>query len=97
MGELLADIDGLPILLRFLLDDAPAEILSDAVSKDPGLHSLLLRKLEKIVDRMRGSPLRTDDALNQPRAIVDVMPNEQPLVLPAVLPPLTGQRMDRCT
>ena len=84
MGEFLAGIDGLPVLFRFLLDDTPAEILSDAVWKDPGLRSLLLSRLEKMVDRLRGSPLRTDEVSNQPYAIVEMIPSEQPLVrLPA--------------
>ena len=86
LGELLADIDGLPILFRFLLDDAPAEILSEAVSKDPGLHSLLLSTLEKMVDRMRGLPLRRNDTSNQPRAIVEMISSEQPLLRPPVPP-----------
>src|SRR5437588_12484331 len=39
--ELLADIDGLPILVRFRLNDVPAEVRSDLVSNGADIHSLL--------------------------------------------------------
>ena len=58
--ELLADIDGLPILVRFRLNDVPAEVRSDLVSKGADIHSLLSSTLEKMVDRMRGTSLREE-------------------------------------
>jgi DNA-binding response OmpR family regulator len=68
MAELLVDVDGLPILVRLLVKDAPAEMQSDSVSKEADVHALLSRALAKVVDRMRGSSLRNDDALSQPPA-----------------------------
>jgi DNA-binding response OmpR family regulator len=69
--ELLADIDGLPILLRFFVHEVPAEIRSEFVSGDADIHSLVSSMLEKMVDRMRGSPLRLDDSSKPPVAIVE--------------------------
>jgi DNA-binding winged helix-turn-helix (wHTH) protein len=60
IAEILADIDGLPVLLRILVKDAPAQIKSDFESKDADIHSLLSSTLEKMVDRMRGSSLPSD-------------------------------------
>jgi DNA-binding winged helix-turn-helix (wHTH) protein len=55
MAELVVDVDGSPVLVRFLL-----EMQSDSTSKDDDIDSLLSRTLEKMVDRMRGSSLRND-------------------------------------
>jgi DNA-binding winged helix-turn-helix (wHTH) protein len=55
MAELLVDVDGLPVLVRFLV-----EMHSDSISKDADIDSLLSRTLEKMADRMRGSSLRND-------------------------------------
>jgi DNA-binding response OmpR family regulator len=84
MAELLVDVDGLPILVRFLVKDVPAEMQSHLVSKDADIHALLSRALEKLVDRMRGSSLRNDDASKQPLAIVELASGREPAVqLPA--------------
>ena len=72
MAELLVDVDGLPILVRFLVKDVPAEMQSGSVSKDADIHSLLSRALEKAVDRMSGSALRNDGASKQPLATVEL-------------------------
>jgi DNA-binding response OmpR family regulator len=80
MAELLVDVDGLPILVRFLVKDVPAEMQSGSLSKDAGIHALLSRALEKVVDRMRESPLRNHDALNRPLATSG---GEHPVRLPA--------------
>jgi DNA-binding winged helix-turn-helix (wHTH) protein len=72
MAELLADIDGIPVLVRLLFKDIPAKMQSDFVSKGADIHSLLSIKLEKIVDRMRGSSLRNDAPSKHPSAIVDL-------------------------
>ncbi len=61
MAELLADIDGLPILMRFFVHDVPTEMRSGFLSKGDDFHSLLSSILEKMVDRMRGSPLGLDE------------------------------------
>jgi DNA-binding winged helix-turn-helix (wHTH) protein len=80
MAELLADIDGLPILVRFVVKDVPADIQSDAASGETEIHSLLSSTLETMVDRMRGSPLRNDDPSKQPLAIVELISSAEPLV-----------------
>jgi len=80
-AELLADIEGLPVLVRLLVQDVPTEMRSDA-----DIHSLLSSTLEKAVERMRGSPLRRDDPSKQPLAIVELMSRGAPSVrLPAPL------------
>jgi DNA-binding response OmpR family regulator len=71
-AELLADIEGLPVLVRLLVQDVPAEVRSDLVT-DADVHSLLSSTLEKVVERMRGSPLRRDDPSKQPLAIVELI------------------------
>jgi DNA-binding response OmpR family regulator len=81
-AELLVDVDGLSILVRFLVKDVPAEMQSGSVSKDVKIHSLLSRALEKAVDRMRGSALRNDDASKQPLAIVELTSGGEPSVRP---------------
>ena len=86
MAELLIDVDGLPILVRFLVNDVAAEMQSGAVSKDADIHSLLSHTLEKVVDRMRGSSLRNDDASKQPLAIVELTSAGEPPVRRPVPP-----------
>ena len=66
MAERLADIEGLPVLVRVLVQDVPAEMRSD-------MHSLLSTTLEKAIERMRGSPLRRDASSKQPLAIVELI------------------------
>ena len=78
--ELLADIDGLPILVRFRLNEVPAEVRSDLVSKGADIHSLLARTLEKMVDRMRGTSLREEVTCKQPLATVELISSGEPLV-----------------
>jgi DNA-binding response OmpR family regulator len=73
MVELITDIDGLPILVRLLIKDIPAEMQSDLASRGNDVHSLLSSTLEKMVDRMRGSSLRSDAPSNQPLAIVELI------------------------
>jgi DNA-binding winged helix-turn-helix (wHTH) protein len=82
-AELLVDIDGLSILVRFIVKDLPTEMQSDDgefISKDADIHSLLSSALEKMVDRMRGSCLRSDDPSKQPIAIVELLSSREPLV-----------------
>ena len=76
--EVLADIDGLPVLFRILVKDAPAEMLPDIGSNDAELHSLLSSTLKKMVDRMRGSSLRSDVPAKQPIAVVELILNGEP-------------------
>jgi DNA-binding winged helix-turn-helix (wHTH) protein len=82
--ELLTDIDGLPVLVRFLIKDIPAEMQSDFVSRGADIHLLLSSTLEKMVDRMRGSSLHGEAPSKQPLAIVELVSSGEPLVqLPA--------------
>jgi DNA-binding winged helix-turn-helix (wHTH) protein len=79
-AELLADIDGLPILVRFLVKDITAEMQSDFVSRGADIHSLLSITLERMVDRICGSSLRSGDTTKQPLAIVELISSGEPLV-----------------
>jgi hypothetical protein len=65
MTELLVDVDGLPVLVRFLVKDVSAEKHFQFVSKDADIH-LLSRAVERMIDRLRGSSLRSDDPSKQP-------------------------------
>jgi DNA-binding response OmpR family regulator len=83
IAEFLADIDGIPILVRFLVKDMSAKMHSDFVSKGADIHSLLSSTLEKMVDRMRGSSQRSDGLPKKPLAVVEI-PSRDPLArLPA--------------
>jgi DNA-binding response OmpR family regulator len=85
-AELLADIEGLPVLVRLLVQDVPAEMRADLVT-DADVHSLLSTTLEKVVERMCGSPLRRDDPSKQPLAIVELISSGAPSARPPA--PLT--------
>jgi DNA-binding response OmpR family regulator len=60
-----------------LVTDAPAEMQSGSVSSDADIHALLSLALEGVVDRMRGSSLRNDDASKQPLAQVELTSDEE--------------------
>jgi DNA-binding winged helix-turn-helix (wHTH) protein len=84
MAELVADIDGLPIVVRLLAKDLPAGMHADLVAKGSDVHSLLSRTLEKMAVRMRGFSLRKETPSKQPPAIVEVISSGEPSVqLPA--------------
>jgi DNA-binding response OmpR family regulator len=70
--ELLADIEGLPVLVRLLVQDVPAAVRSDLVT-DADVHSLLSTTLEKVIERMRGSPLRRGEPSKQRPATVELI------------------------
>jgi DNA-binding response OmpR family regulator len=80
MAELMADIDGLPILLRLFVHDMPAEMRSEFVPGYADIHSLLSSTLEKMVNRMRGSPLRLEASSKRPLAIVEMVSSEDQAV-----------------
>jgi hypothetical protein len=85
IAEVLADIDGLPVLFRILVKDAPAQIQSDFDSKDADIHLLLSSTLEKMADRMRGSSLRSDCPSKQRLSIVELISGGEPSAeLPAL-------------
>jgi DNA-binding response OmpR family regulator len=78
MTEIVADIDGLPVLFRILVKDVPTELLPDFVAKDADLHSLLSNALKKMVDRMGGSSMRRDALSKPPLAIVELISSGEP-------------------
>jgi DNA-binding response OmpR family regulator len=93
MAELQADIDGLPVLFRFLVKDVPAKMQSGVAACHADLHSLLSSTLEKIVDRMRGSSPRTADSSKPPLAIVEMISNGESLAEPPAPPMETVLRV----
>ena len=91
-----ADIDGLAILLHFLVKDLPAEMQfddGDFISEDTDIHSLLSSALEKIVGRMRGSSLRRGDPSKQPTAILELLSSSQSSVRSRAQPDETVVRV----
>jgi DNA-binding winged helix-turn-helix (wHTH) protein len=85
IAEILADIDGLPVLFRILVKDVPAQIQSDFESKNADIHSLLSSTLAKMVDRLRGSSLRSDCPSNQQPSIMELISGGDPSTeLPAL-------------
>jgi DNA-binding winged helix-turn-helix (wHTH) protein len=88
MAELLIDVGGSPVLVRFFV-----EVQSDSISKDADIDSLLSRTLEKMVDRMRGSSLRNDGASKPPLAMVELASHREPAVRPAAPPDETVLRV----
>ena len=81
MAEFQADIDGLPILVRFRIRDIPAAMQSDSATRGTDIHSLLSSTLEKLLDRMRGSTPQSGGRPKQP--IVELASREPPVRLPA--------------
>ena len=82
-AELLADIDGLPVLFRIFVRDFPTQLQSDFGAKEADIHTLLSSALERVVDLMRGSRPQKDAPSKQPSAIVELTPSGE---LPASLP-----------
>jgi DNA-binding winged helix-turn-helix (wHTH) protein len=82
MAELLTDIDGLPILVRLLIRDVPADMPSNFISRGNDIRSLLSSTLEKMVDRMRRSSPRSDAPSKRPPGIVEPISSGEPLARP---------------
>lgn len=93
MAELTADIDGLPILVRILFKDLPAEMQSDLLSRGVDIHSLLSSMLEKIIDRMYGSSSRADAPAKKSLATVELISIGDPTVRLPALPNETVLRV----
>jgi DNA-binding winged helix-turn-helix (wHTH) protein len=93
MAEVLTDIDGLPILVRVLIKDIPEEIRSGLVSRGNDIHARLSSTLEMMVDRMRGSSLRSDAPSKQPLAVVELISSGEPLARLPALPNETVLRV----
>jgi DNA-binding response OmpR family regulator len=92
-AELLADIDGLPVLVRFLVQEISAEVQSEFASRGADIHSLLSSTLEKMVDRMRGPSQRRVDPSKQPIAIAELISGGEPLARPPATPNETVLRV----
>lgn len=92
-AELLADIDGVPVLVRFLLADTPRELPSDFASGGDDLHALLLTKVEKAAERLGGSRLRGGDRAKRPLAIVELIASIEHMARPPATPAHTVLRV----
>jgi DNA-binding winged helix-turn-helix (wHTH) protein len=75
MAELVADIDGLPVLVRLFVNDLSV----GSAGNDADIHSLLSSTLSRMVDRMGGS-LRSDAPSRRPLATVELIAGEESLV-----------------
>jgi DNA-binding winged helix-turn-helix (wHTH) protein len=91
-AELLTNIDGIPVLVRLVVQDVPAETPSGRI-KVAEIQSRLSSTLEKMVERMRGSPTRRDDPTSKPLAIVEVISSGAHLLRLPVLPTETVLRV----
>jgi DNA-binding response OmpR family regulator len=91
--ELLTDIDGLPVLVRLLIKDIPAEMQSRFFSAGSDVHALLSSTLEKMVDRVHVRALRNDTATKQPLATAELTANGDGLARPSALPKATVLRV----
>jgi DNA-binding winged helix-turn-helix (wHTH) protein len=69
-AELQTNIDGITVLVRLVVQDVPAETPSGRI-KVAAIQSRLSSILEKMVERMRGSPMRRDDPTSEPLAVVE--------------------------
>jgi DNA-binding winged helix-turn-helix (wHTH) protein len=78
IAEILTDIDGLPVLLRIFVKDAPAQIQSDFESEEVDIHSLLSSMLETMADRLRGTSLRSDRPSRQRLSIMELTSRGEP-------------------
>jgi DNA-binding winged helix-turn-helix (wHTH) protein len=87
MAELLADVEGVRVLVRLLVQDVPVEVRPNLVT-DADVQSLLSTILERVVERMRGSWPRHDDPSKQPLAVVELISSEIPSARPSN--PVTG-------
>jgi DNA-binding winged helix-turn-helix (wHTH) protein len=92
VAELMADVDGVPVLVRFLVTRLSADVHSDLLSGDADLHSLLSSMLAKMVDRMGGSSRRGNGSSKRALAAVESISSAENL---AQLPALSNDTMLR--
>ena len=92
-AELLADINGIPVLVRFLLADMPEERQPEFGSGNLNLHSVLSTTVEKAIARMGGSRLRCHAAAKQPLAMVELISTTEHLARLAERPNHTTLRV----
>jgi DNA-binding winged helix-turn-helix (wHTH) protein len=83
--EFLTDINGVPVLVRFLVADKSAKLQSGLVSRDANLSSLLTAMVEKAVDKMGGSSVRRHDHPGQAVATVELISSAEHLARLPVL------------
>ena len=76
-AELIADIDGLPVLFRIFVKDFPTQLQSGFGVKEADVHTLLSSTLERVIDLMRGSCPQKDASSKQPSAIVELTPSAE--------------------
>jgi DNA-binding winged helix-turn-helix (wHTH) protein len=82
--EFLTDIDGIPVLVRFVVANVPAKAQSDFVAGDADLRSLASTMVEKAVDKMGGAPTRGHDNRKQALATIELISSAEQLArLPA--------------
>ena len=85
IAELKIQVDGLPVLFRFPLDDGPTEGASGVAGSRVNIYSRLSVALGKIVDQIRRSARRGDGSPSNPAlTIVEVGSNAEPVTEPAV-------------
>jgi len=80
VAELQADIDGLPIMVRLVVNDVPGGTRSDSIPGGADIHKLLSSTLEKMVDRIRGSSLRSDAPSRQPLGAIELISTAENLI-----------------
>ena len=83
--EFLTDINGVPVLVRFLVADMSAKVQSDLVSGNADFSSLLSAMVEKAVDKMGGSSVRRHDHRKQALATVELISSAEHLARLPVL------------
>jgi DNA-binding winged helix-turn-helix (wHTH) protein len=82
--EFLTDIDGVPVLVRFVVANMPATMQSDFVAGDAELRSLASAMVEKAVEKMGGASARRHDHPKQALATIELISNAEHLTrLPA--------------
>jgi DNA-binding winged helix-turn-helix (wHTH) protein len=81
-AELLVDIDGVPVLMRFLVKDVPAEGQSDFLRGNTDLHHLLSATLEKVAARIGGWAYRSANRKRQAIATLELISSADQLARP---------------
>lgn len=92
-AELLADFDGIPVLVRFLLADIPEEGQREIAFGDVSLDSVLSTTIEKAVARMGGSRPRCHAPGRKPLAMVELISTTEHLARLAERPGHTTLRV----
>lgn len=83
--EFLTDINGVPILVRFLVANVSATAQSECVSGNADLRSLLSAMVEKAFDKTGGSSTRRNDHSKQALATVELISSPEHLARLPVL------------